>query len=66
MRKTYCLFESLWLANVLDFVFYKRNDHVVFSDPQFVATFIEGECCGNGDACPCPGQCSLALLLCVS
>ena len=63
VKRNICL--NLWLANILDFVFYCRNHHV-FSDSQFIATFIEGECYGNVGACPCTGQCSVALLLCVS
>ena len=45
------------------FFFFWRNHHVVFSDSQFIATFIEGECYGNVGACPCTGQCSLATAL---
>ena len=57
---------NLWLVNILDFVFYWCNYHVVFPVSQFIATFYEGECYGNVGACPCTGQCSVALLLCVS
>ena len=52
MRKTLYLFESLWLANILDYVLLTCNHHVV-SDSQFIATFMEGEFYGNLCACPC-------------
>ena len=64
-RNTQYLFESLWLANILHFAFYWPN-HVFVSDSRCIATFIEGDYCGNVGACPCTGQCSVALLLCIS
>ena len=63
VKRNICL--NIWFAYLLDFVLYWRNHHV-FSDSLFIVTFIEGQCYGNVGSCPCTGQCSFALLLCVS